>query len=85
MTTSEVTPKIRDAALIGVLNILIQPEYGNDWIISDVLRDMPKSEITDELVEQVDDLITVRLRALAASLLPELPAEKRAGFEFLSE
>jgi hypothetical protein len=68
-----------------VLNILIQPEYGKDWIVDEVLRDVPKDEITDELVEQVDDLITARLRALAASVVVELPAEKRAEFNLLSE
>jgi hypothetical protein len=64
---------VRDAALVGVINILLQPEYGNDWIVNDVLRNVPKDAITDDLIEQVDDLITRKLNALALSVASELP------------
>lgn len=85
MTTTPVNPEVKDAALIGAIAILLQPEYGDEWIINDVLRDAPKELITDENVEQIDTLIMQRFREFAKSLASELPAEKLKGLEFLAE
>lgn len=85
MASEIVAAGLRDVALRGVIEILLQPEYGDRWIIEDVLRELPADEITDDLVEQVDGLIMAELRSLAKALVPKLSVDKREGLEYLSE
>ena len=71
--------------MVGVVNILLQPEYGRDWIAKEVLGALPEDAITDELIDQVDDLITEKLKSLAAEIVATLPPEvvERNGLESL--
>lgn len=83
--TVNVTPEIRDAAVRGAIEILINPEFGTDWILNEVLRDIPDEEVNEEVAQQVDDLIMSRFKEFASTLLAELPVEKRQGLEFLNQ
>lgn len=85
MATTDVSNEVRDAALRGAIEILLNPEYGTDWIRNEVLRDMADEDATEEVAEQVDTLIMERFKAFAVSLVAELPVEKRVGLEYLSE
>ena len=84
MSEQVVSAEVRVAALLGVVDILVQPEYGDSWVRECVSGAVPEDEVTDQLVEQVDALITAKLRALAVEVLAELPVEARAGYEFLN-
>lgn len=85
MATGEaLTGDVKDAAVRGAIEILISPEYGTDWILNEVLRDIPDEEVSEEVAEQVDDYIMARFKEFAATLVAELPVEKRAGLEHLT-
>lgn len=77
--------EVRAAAVRGAIEILINPEYGTDWIMNDVLSDIPDEEVTEDVAEKVDEFIMSRFKAFAATLVSELPADKRQGLEYLSE
>lgn len=83
--TVNMTPEIRDAAVRGAIEILMNPEFGTDWILNEVLREIPDEEVNEEVAQQVDDLIMSRFKEFAATLLAELPVEKRQGLEFLNK
>jgi len=88
MATTAVTEEIKAAAICGAIEILINPEYGNDWILNEVLRDIPDERLGDpeETAQKVDDIITDRFREFAALLVAELPAEQRKRYsEYLSK
>lgn len=83
--TVEISTDVRDAAVRGAIEILINPEFGNDWILNEVLRDIPDEEVNEEVAQQVDDFIMSRFKEFASTLLAELPVEKRQGLEFLNQ
>lgn len=85
MTVDDMTPEIRDAAVCGAIEILINPEFGTDWILNEVLRDIPDDEVNEEVAQHVDDFIMSRFKEFASTLLAELPVEKRKGLEFLNK
>lgn len=85
MTAKNMTPEVRDAAVRGAIEILVNPEFGTDWILNEVLRDIPDEDVNEEVAEQVDDFIMSRFKEFAATLLSELPAEKRQGLEFITQ
>lgn len=85
MTAKNMTPEVRDAAVRGAIEILVNPEFGTDWILNEVLRDIPDEDVNEEVAEQVDNFIMSRFKEFASTLLAELPAEKRKGLEFLTQ
>lgn len=88
MATSAVNPEIKNAAICGAIEILINPEYGNDWILSDVLRDVSDETVGDqeEAVQIVDEIITDRFRAFVELLVVELPVDQRERYaEYLTK
>lgn len=85
MASEVLTDVVRAAAVRGAIEILINPEFSTDWILNDVLRDVPDEEVTEAVAEQVDDLIMARFKEFAITLLAELPVENRKGLEHLSE
>lgn len=38
-----ISDDVQTAAVRGAIESLIQPEYGTHWIVSDVLRDIPRT------------------------------------------
>jgi hypothetical protein len=74
---------IKDAAVRGAIEILINPEFGTDWILNEVLSDIPDEDLGDQeaTAEQVEELIMDRFKTFAAELAAELPAAKRVGLE----
>lgn len=85
MATTAVNPEIKNAAICGAIEILINPEYGHDWILNDVLRDVSDETVGDqeETAQVVDDIITDRLRAFAALLVSELPVDQREHYSHI--
>lgn len=76
---------VEAAAIRGAIEILLQPEYGTDWVTEEVFRAFPEEEITDERVDRADNLIMAKLREFAVQLFAELPEANKAGLEHLAE
>lgn len=77
---------VRDAAVSGIINILVQPEYGTDYL-NEVIRSVvgKDAEITEDMVTAVDDLMMARMREIAATLVSELEESRQGHWDFLSE
>lgn len=83
---NEANHVIQEAAVLGVIEILLQPEISDEWIKKDVLGSLlPTSAITDEMIDAVNDLIMARCRAIAATLVDELGDIQRAGYTHLQQ
>lgn len=88
MATPKISNEIKAAAICGAIEILINPEFGTDWILNEVLSDVPDERLGDpeETAEKVEDIINARFKAFALSLLEELPTEQRKRYsEYLSK
>lgn len=66
------------AALLSVIQLLVQPEFGEDFIRE--FCDCAGVEATPENIETVILSIERTNKALAAPLIAQLPAELRAIF-----
>lgn len=83
MTTDVVRPDIQDAAVRGIIEILLQPEYSTSWV-KDLLSFVKvDGEVTDEMAEQVEALMDARLKEMASALVTELDPSHREGLEYL--
>lgn len=83
MTTDVVRPDIQDAAVRGIIEILLQPEYSTSWV-KDLLSFVKvDGEVTDEMAEQVEALMDARLKEMASALVTELDPSRREGLEYL--
>jgi hypothetical protein len=84
--TVEISSEIRDAAVSGVINILIQPEYGNDYL-KEIIRSVVSKDvdITDDMIEAVDELMMARMQELAVTLVPELEESRQGHWDFLNK
>lgn len=83
--TAEISPEIKDAAVSGIINILVQPEYGDDYL-NEIVRSVvgKDSDITEAMVTAVDDLMVSRMREIAATLVSELTESRQAEWNFLN-
>lgn len=84
--TVDVNTDIRDAAVSGIINILVQPEYGTDYL-KEVIRSVvgKDADITEDMVTAVDDLIAAKMNQIAASLVSELDESRQGQWDFLSK
>ena len=81
--TVEVSPDIRDAALRGIIEILVQPEYSTSWVKDLLLVVGIEGTVTDEMADEVEELMDARLKEIASTLVTELDPSRRKGLEFL--
>lgn len=73
--------RLKNAALMGMINVLLSPEYGTEWLLKEVLPStFAEEEVNDELAEEVDVLISSRFRELAQELAAELDSPHREQY-----
>lgn len=83
--TVEIGPEIKDAAVSGIINILVQPEYGDDYL-KEIVRSVvgKDADITEAMITAVDDLMVTRMREIAATLVSELAESRQGQWTFLN-
>ena len=74
-TTATVAHGLDTAALIGVIELLVNPEFDNEWL-TELLEDAD-AEVTEENRENLFANIIATNKVLAAPFILQLPDEKR--------
>lgn len=70
--------ELSDAAATAVIELLINPEYGSEWLLELLDIDADVRTISNEdyaPVENLDGEITTALRKIADALIAGLPAD----------
>lgn len=67
------------AVNIAVIELLVQPEYGNDWLTE--ILESQGVEVTDEVLNQVNDTIYAALKTLAKPFIEALPEDLRKAYQ----
>lgn len=60
--------RINDAVQIGVLEMLISPEYGRDWI-AELAESRFGSEYDDDILDEIEDDLLREMVEMAKSVL----------------
>jgi hypothetical protein len=70
--------ELSQAALVGVVDLLVMPEYSRDWLF-ELLEDYG-GELTEDAAADLDEKITAALRELAQPLIERLSDDNRTRF-----
>lgn len=74
MTTKD--EALTEAKNIAVIECLISPEYGQDWLNSAFTEDGDFDALSEEELDRLDDAVRSELTALAAPFIEALRDEK---------
>lgn len=73
--------KMKEAALVGVLEMLFQPEYSGDFV-REMLGDEGAEDVSEDDVDAVSSLIDRELGMLAGSIVGRLREEGNIDLYF---
>lgn len=66
---------IDEAVRVGIIEIMISPEYGRDWILELAEREFG-NDPSEIILDEIDDRLSERLRDIAIDIVAELEDDK---------